>query len=606
MDEDEPDLARAARDGDREALHELLRQYVPLVHDLVARAVGHPGDAAEVTRQVAVRVAADLPDLERPGRFRSWLMTIALHEIADHFRRRGTELADQPEPGDSTTDLDQTGQPRPWLDLEQAGRWLDQEYRNLLALWWQECAGRVTRAQIADALELGEAQTALRLQRMREQLEQCRPAVAALRRRPRCAGLDEACSGWPGFADPRWREQITQHVRTCVICLRQAQDQPSAARLIAGSAPLPVPAELIGALVDLDLLDPSEDPRVPADLDWPEYVEDTSAWGRVRWVGRVVTVTSIATLLMFVVGLLYDVSQTPQPRSETPGDTTALSAALAQSAECPDSTLADRARAAWTMPNSADGLPDQQQYTVNADGTVLDEVTCLTWEEDQASTRYTWKQAKKYCAGIDLGDGDWQLPTRIELTSLIDTTTSGPTIDSEVFPDTDAALFWTSSTRADSTDQSWSVDFTDGTTGSTEQSTKAAVRCVQSSKGSGTVELTVTGTQVSDPLTGLVWQRGTSDRMSADEAQQYCTDLDLGGRQWRLPSIQELATLVDESRTAPATDTGAFPETPARGRFWSANRDTGQSDTYWVLEADDGSTRVRSTGSGTVRCVRSS
>ncbi|GAA2515532.1 Lcl domain-containing protein [Winogradskya humida] len=54
--------------------------------------------------------------------------------------------------------------------------------------------------------------------------------------------------------------------------------------------------------------------------------------------------------------------------------------------------------------------------------------------------------------------------------------------------------------------------------------------------------------QVLDPATGLTWQRAISPAMPADNAAGYCAKLTLGGHEWRLPGVQELATTVDESR----------------------------------------------------------
>src|SRR6478735_6423621 len=51
--------------------------------------------------------------------------------------------------------------------------------------------------------------------------------------------------------------------------------------------------------------------------------------------------------------------------------------------------------------------------------------------------------------------------------------------------------------------------------------------------------------EVRDNYTGLVWEAGDSDEVDRAGALDYCAGLDLGGHGWRLPSIRELATLVD-------------------------------------------------------------
>jgi hypothetical protein len=61
---------------------------------------------------------------------------------------------------------------------------------------------------------------------------------------------------------------------------------------------------------------------------------------------------------------------------------------------------------------------------------------------------------------------------------------------------------------------------------------------------------------VIDHKTGLMWQR-TDDGQQRNwtDAGQYCVDLVLGGKtDWRAPSIDELLTIVDYSRSDPAID----------------------------------------------------
>jgi hypothetical protein len=42
------------------------------------------------------------------------------------------------------------------------------------------------------------------------------------------------------------------------------------------------------------------------------------------------------------------------------------------------------------------------------------------------------------------------------------------------------------------------------------------------------------------------------------EARQYCAELELGGRDWRLPSRVDLMSIVDLRRYDPATDDSVF------------------------------------------------
>jgi hypothetical protein len=134
----------------------------------------------------------------------------------------------------------------------------------------------------------------------------------------------------------------------------------------------------------------------------------------------------------------------------------------------------------WPMPNpdasiapdSSTLLPNPMTYDASADGSVFDLVTALTWEVAfQAATDYPTASAQCQALGM-------RVPTRIELVSLVDFTTS-PTIGG-VFPQTPPAPFWTSSAvwadgGPDATVLYWSVSFVDGRV---TADTAAWVRCV--------------------------------------------------------------------------------------------------------------------------------
>ena len=76
---------------------------------------------------------------------------------------------------------------------------------------------------------------------------------------------------------------------------------------------------------------------------------------------------------------------------------------------------------------------------------------------------------------------------------------------------------------------------------------------------------------VTDTRTRLTWQRApdSSPRVWT-QAAPYCGALELNGKGWRLPSVKELLTLVDESRWGPAIDPVAFPGTPS-DYFWTSS-----------------------------------
>jgi len=281
----------------------------------------------------------------------------------------------------------------------------------------------------------------------------------------------------------------------------------------------------------------------------------------------------------------------------------------AAAAGCPrDSGLA-QIWASWPMPNpEGTALPNPASYTDLGDGTVRDEVTCLIWQRQPAAGGYTWSAARSYCASLELAGGGWHLPSRVELTSLVDTTRSGPAINTTAFPGTPVAFFWTSSpwTVSHSPAYSWIINFFEGlASNAADQAGEFRVRCVRSPGGSGEPAYDIAEGEVGDSHTGLSWQRASSPAtMSAAAATDYCADLDLGGHAWRLPSVQELATLVDETRVAPAINLTAFPDTAKSTWYWSASTAAPDTTKRWGLNYDDGFTNYRSISAGFARCVR--
>lgn len=68
-----------------------------------------------------------------------------------------------------------------------------------------------------------------------------------------------------------------------------------------------------------------------------------------------------------------------------------------------------------------------------------------------------------------------------------------------------------------------------------------------------------------DAETGLTWSATTPKELAYAEAQAWCRSL---GKGWRLPTINELISVVDYGRSAPATE---LPDT--------------QPDVYWSSTA---------------------
>lgn len=265
MDADHAKLVVAAQAGDDRAREKLIAAYLPLLYNIVGRALGGHADVDDVVQETLLRAVRDLPDLRAPESFRSWLVSITLRQINTHWHRQRT-LADRTTVIDDALRVPNAGAAledvtilRLHLSDErrqvvEAARWLDPDHRTLLSLWWQECAGLLSRQDIADATGLGVAHAGVRLQRMREQLDLSRTIVAALEADPRCPRLEETVAGWDGARTSVWRKRIARHTRDCPVCNEAATRRVPAELLLIGVAPLAVPAALVAALTAKGLL----------------------------------------------------------------------------------------------------------------------------------------------------------------------------------------------------------------------------------------------------------------------------------------------------------------------------------------------------------------
>ena len=79
------------------------------------------------------------------------------------------------------------------------------------------------------------------------------------------------------------------------------------------------------------------------------------------------------------------------------------------------------------------------------------------------------------------GKSDWRLPWVRELSSIVDKKESNPSIDTDSFPNTPAAYFWSASLRAGSSSNAWYVNFYYGSVYNVDISDPYEVRCVRGS-----------------------------------------------------------------------------------------------------------------------------
>ncbi len=112
---------------------------------------------------------------------------------------------------------------------------------------------------------------------------------------------------------------------------------------------------------------------------------------------------------------------------------------------------------------------------------------------------------------------------------------------------------------------------------------------------------------VVDNNTGLMWQQTIpTEQYTWDNADSYCGSLTYAGySDWRMPTPQELLTIVDNSKYEPAIDTTYFPDTTPRGYFWSSSSQSDSTNYAWGVDFFFGSVSGNNKANDKyVRCVR--
>jgi hypothetical protein len=248
--------------------------------------------------------------------------------------------------------------------------------------------------------------------------------------------------------------------------------------------------------------------------------------------------------------------------------------------------IGDPRFALWRIPADA---PTSDVYVITngANGaTVKDTITGLEWQDTTSGQTYDFDGAAAYCGALVYdGASDWRMPTRIEAISIMnispvlgESATTGP-----AFTPITASCTWTASRTPGSTLQAFSVA---GVSVDPLENTSAncAARCVRAGSPLGAPvakQYQLDATTVSDPVTGLVWERNpplTTGTMAA--ADTRCKALSIGTppRTMRLPTFKELASIVDETRTSPAS-------APSLGLL---NERVFSSNLRWTVNFDNG------------------
>jgi hypothetical protein len=278
------------------------------------------------------------------------------------------------------------------------------------------------------------------------------------------------------------------------------------------------------------------------------------------------------------------------------------------------------------------GVPwPEPRFEILGDDTVLDRLTELEWTRKGNFSGWPtdWPAAFDLVGRMNAegfaGRRDWRLPNRRELRSLISHQTRDPALPrSHPFTDVFLGWYWTSTTAAINPAFAWYVHMEGGRMfygGKREEKLVWPVRGrgngVLPSTGQGEcfdpggrrVDCVGTGQDgelrlgapwpeprfrpegeaVLDRLTGLTWSRSAdlARRWTTwDEAFEVVERMNAGGFEdrttWRLPTINELESLVDASRHTPALPAN-HPFRDVEEAYWSSTSSAFEPDWSMAL-----------------------
>ena len=126
------------------------------------------------------------------------------------------------------------------------------------------------------------------------------------------------------------------------------------------------------------------------------------------------------------------------------------------------------------------GVSTTTNYESTPSAAVAGSDNCLTNSRCDTEKYVVDVNASNANAGI-CGATDWRLPTRHELVSIANNSTSAPAIEANYFPNTLNSYYWSSSPYAGYSSSAWYVFFFNGYVGSYDKSSSFYVRLVRGS-----------------------------------------------------------------------------------------------------------------------------
>ena len=199
--------------------------------------------------------------------------------------------------------------------------------------------------------------------------------------------------------------------------------------------------------------------------------------------------------------------------------------------------------------------------SVKNEPTRIDNNLKIEWMNNVADSMLSWEEAAEYCGNLEYGGySDWRLPLPKEL------------MLAAPLPNTKEEIYLWSSMPVPGLDSSaWLIKYGDRTSSAGQKAMQYNVRCVRGEPVDASASFKSIDTNlVMDYKNGFMWSTANYTRGKMwNEAITECEKSTSGGfSDWRLPNINELATLMNFEKSDPSADF-PYPENiPVY--FWSS------------------------------------